>query len=50
MRDITKECKRRIKKVLKSKLIGMNIIKGIYTWAMPILRYSATILKWARVE
>ena len=38
---ITKEYKRRVRKVLETKLNGGNIIKAINTWAIPVLRYSA---------
>ena len=38
---VTKEYKRKVRKVLETKLNGGNIIKAINTWAIPILRYSA---------
>ena len=47
MKDkVGKEYKRRIRKILESKLNGGNIIKAINTWAIPILRYSAAFLDW----
>ena len=44
------ECKRRVKKVLKSKLNGGNMISAINTWAVPLIRYSAPFLEWRRDE
>ena len=35
------EYKRRVRKILETKLNGGNVIKGINTWAIPVLRYSA---------
>ena len=35
------EYKRRVGKVLESKLNGGNLIKGINTWAVSLLQYSA---------
>ena len=45
---VTKEYKRRVRKVLETKLDGGNIIKAINTWAIPVLRYSAPFLKWRK--
>ena len=42
------EYKRRVKKVLKSKLNGGNMIAAINTWAVPLIRYSAPFLNWRR--
>ena len=48
MKDkIGKEYKRRIRKILESKLNGGNIIRAMNTWVIPILRYSAALLDWA---
>ena len=44
------EYKRRVKKVLKSKLNGGNMISAINTWAVPLIRYSAPFLEWRRDE
>ena len=44
------EYKRRVRKILKTKLNGNNIIKGINTWAIALLRYSAAFLEWTRLE
>ena len=35
---------RRVCKVLEAKLNGGNIIKGINTWAVSLLRYSAAFI------
>ena len=29
---------------------GGNVIKGINTWAIPVLRYSAAFLNWTKAE
>ena len=47
---IQKEYLRRTRKLLKTKLNGRNIIKGINTWAVPLVRYSGPFLKWTRDE
>ena len=44
------EYKGRVKKVLKSKLNGGNMIAAINTWAVPLIRYSAPFLDWLRDE
>ena len=47
MKDaFTKEYKRRLKLVLKSKLNGRFKIMAINTWAVAVLRYGAGIIKW----
>ena len=51
MKDtIRKEYLRRTRKQLETKLSSRNIIKGIYTWAVPLVRYSGPFLKWTREE
>ena len=45
---IRKEYLRR--KLLETKLSSRNLIKGINTWAVPLVRYSEPFLKWARDE
>ena len=42
--------KRRVKKVVKSKLNGGNMVSTINTWAVPLIRYSAPFLDWRRDE
>ena len=41
------ECKSRVRRILETKLNGGNVIKGINTWAIPVLRYSADYLLYA---
>ena len=51
MKDkIQKEYLRRTRKLLETKLSSRNIIKGINTWAIPLVRYSGRFLKWTRDE
>ena len=45
-----KECKRRLKLVLKSKLNGKNKINAINTWAVSVLRHGAGIIGWTKQE
>ena len=35
-----------VHQVLETKLNGGNIIKGIDTWAVYLLRYSAAFIDW----
>ena len=42
--NVSKEYFRRLKKVLKSKLIGGNLVQGVNTWAVSLLRCSATLV------
>ena len=51
MKDkILKEYLRRTRKLLETKLSRRNLIKGINTWAVPLVRYSEPFLKWTREE
>ena len=51
MKDtIRKEYLRRTRKLLEKKLSSRNLIKGINIWAVPLVRYSETFLKWTREE
>ena len=51
MKDkIRKEYLRRTRKLLEIKLSSRNLIKGINTWAVPLVRYSGPFLKWTRDE
>ena len=47
---IGKEYLRRTRKLLETKLSSRNLIKGINTWAVPLVRYSGPFLKWTREE
>ena len=45
MKDkIRKEYLRRTRKLLQTKLSNRNFIKGINTWAVPLVRYSGSFL------
>ena len=47
---ITSEYIRRVKKLCRSKLNGGNLIDGINTWAVGVVRYSAGIVDWTMEE
>ena len=47
---IQKEYLRRTRKPLETKLKSRNLIKGINTWAVPLVRYSGPFLKCTRDE
>ena len=40
----------RTRKLLETKLSSRNLIKGINTWAVPLVRYSGPFLKWSTDE
>ena len=48
--NVTKEYIRRIRKVLKAKLNGGNLVSGVNIWAGSALRYSATFIGWRKSE
>ena len=49
MKDkIRKEYLRGTRKLLATKLSCRNLIKGIKTWTVPLVRYSGPFLKWTR--
>ena len=48
--NISKEYIRRIRKVLKSKLNGGNLVHGVNTWAVSLLRYSVAFVRWRKSE
>ena len=51
MKDtIRKEYLRRTRKLPETKLSCRKLIKGINTWAVPLVRYSGPFLKWTREE
>ena len=51
MKDtIRKEYLRRTRKLLETKLSCRNLIKGINTWALPLVKYSGPFHKWTRDE
>ena len=47
--NVSKEYIRRIRKMLKSKLDGGNLVRGVNTSAVSLLRYSAAFVSW-RIE
>ena len=47
---VSKEYIRRLKKVLKSKLNSGNLVHGVNTWAVFLLRYSAAFVSWSKSE
>ena len=48
--NVWKEHIRSIRKVLKSKLNGGNLLHGVNTWAVSLLRYSAAFISWRKSE
>ena len=46
--NVSKEYIRRLRKVLKSKLIGGNLVRGVNTWAVSLIRYSAAFFSWRK--
>ena len=47
---IQKEYPRRTRKLLETKLYHRKLIKGINTWAVPLVKYSRHVLNWTRDE
>ena len=47
---VSKEYIRRLKKVLKSELNDGNLVRGVNTWAVSLLRYSAAFVSWRKTE
>ena len=48
--NVSKEYIRRLRKVLKSKQNGGNFVRGVNTWAVSLLRYSAAFVSWKESE
>ena len=48
--DVLKEYNRRLRKVLKSKRNGGNLVCGVNVWAVSLLRYSAAFVSWRKSE
>ena len=40
----------KLEKVLKSKLNGGNLVRGVNAWAVSLLRYSAAFVSWRKSE
>ena len=48
--NVSKEYIRRLRKFLKSKLNGENLVRGVNTWEVSLLRYSAAFASWRKSE
>ena len=48
--NVLKEYLRRLRKVLKSKLNGGNLLCGVNTWTVSLLSYSAAFVSWRKSE
>ena len=48
--QIMKECIRRVRNILKSKLNGENIISATNSRAISIVRYGTGIISWTKME
>ena len=48
--NVSKEYIRTLRKVLKSKLKGGNLVRGVNFWAVSPLRYSAAFVSWRKSE
>ena len=48
--NIKKEYLRRTRKLFETKLYSSNLVKGINTWAVPLVRFSGPFVKWTREE
>ena len=48
--NVSKEYIRRLRNVLKSKLNDGNLVRGVNTWAVSLLRYSAAFVSWRKRE
>ena len=48
--NVLKEYIRRLRKVLKLKLNGGNLVRGVNSWAVSLIRYSAAFVSWRKSE
>ena len=48
--NVLKEYIRRLRKVFKSKLNGGNLVCGVNTWAISLLRYLVAFISWRKSE
>ena len=48
--NVSKEYIRRFRKVLKAKLNSGNLVRGVNTWAVLLLRCSAAFASWKKSE
>ena len=46
--NVSNEYIRRLRKVSKSKLNGGNLVRGVNTWAVSLLRYSGAFVSWRK--
>ena len=47
--NVLKEYIRRLRKVFKSKLNGGNLVRGVNTWEISLVRYSAVFFSWRKI-
>ena len=48
--NVSKEYIRRLRKILKSKLNSGNLVRGVNTWAISLLRYTVAFVSWRKSE
>ena len=48
--NVSKEYIRRLRKILKWKLNGANLVRGVNTWAVSLLRYPAPFVSWRKSQ
>ena len=48
--NVSKEYFKRLRKVLKSKLNGGDLVHEVNTWAVSLLRYSTAFVSWRKSE
>ena len=49
-KKIKKAYLRRTRRLPETKVYYRNLIRGINTWAVPLVRYSGLFLKWIRED
>ena len=47
---VRKQFFRRTRKLFKTKFFSKNLVKGINSWEVPLVRYSGQFLKWTQDE
>ena len=48
MLNVSKKYMKMLRKVLKSNLNGENLVSGVNTWAVSLLRYSVAVVSWRK--
>ena len=48
MLNVSKEYMKMLRKVLKSNLNDENLVSGVNTWAVSLLRYSVAVVSWRK--